>query len=113
MTQIYVTSEEEVDSPESRSLDKLITFSNENDVTKRTKVVTSSSTTTATKKKNPMTSSSASATLARRNRVNVAAEFQKASEEDLRSAKGVRRLRKKVALTYVRIVSIRFQASNW
>ena len=86
-----MTSEEEADSPESRSLDKLIQFSNENVATKRHRGATSAT------KKVTMTSSSVM-TSRHRNRVDVDDEFQKASEEDLRSAKGVRRLRKKVAV---------------
>ncbi len=86
VTQIYVTSEEEMDSPESKSVDQLIYISDEkNDAgeLKRAKNVKSE------------IGISSSAKNRHRNRVDVV-EFRKASEEDLRSAKGVRRLRKKV-----------------
>jgi hypothetical protein len=90
VTQIYITSEEEFDSPESKSLDKLITISNENDALQRHRPPPLA--TAPTMKKVTVTSAKS----LHRNRVDVVAEFRKASEEDLRSAKGVRRLRKKV-----------------
>ncbi len=86
MTQIYVTSEEEIDSPESKSVDQLITFSTETEEVGELK-----------RQKPRGGKNVVSAKTRIRNRVDVA-EFRKASEEDLRSAKGVRRLRKKVPL---------------
>ena len=77
VTQIYITSEEEQEFPETNSVEKLIY---DKDAKRRNVGKT-------------VTVVSAKSRL--RNRVDVA-EFRKASEEDLRSAKGVRRLRKKV-----------------
>ncbi len=85
VTQIYVTSEEEIDSPESKSVDQLITFSTETEEVGELK-----------RQKPRVGKNVVSAKTRIRNRVDVA-EFRKASEEDLRSAKGVRRLRKKVS----------------
>ena len=98
MTQIYITSEEEIESPDSKSLDQLITFSTEKDVSGRQKptIITPQATVVSTPKV-MKTVSITSAKPRHRNRVDVVtADFRKASEEDLRSAKGVRRLRKKV-----------------
>jgi hypothetical protein len=91
VTQIYVTSEEEMDSPESKSVDQLIYISDEKNDFKELK--------RAENVKKEIGNSS-SAKNRHRNRVDVA-EFRKASEEDLRSAKGVRRLRKKVSFANV------------